>query len=216
MTIRLLTTGPFAGLPDGRAKCIVADPPWKFRTYNGEPGIKAPPYPTMSLDAIKALPVADLAANGCWVFLWTTGTFLDMSRETMRAWGARFSSVAFTWVKVDANGKPRLGLGKTTRKSTEICLLGKIGSPRVLERVPELIVARVRAHSQKPEEFFHRVERFCDSPRIELFSRQRRPDWLSWGDQVDHFPSLHEENSGLLHVRANSAIAVPTHVTVEA
>jgi len=96
-------------------------------------------------------------------------------------------------VKVDRTGKPRIGLGHTTRKSTELVLLGKIGAPRVLERVPELIVAPVREHSRKPDEFFHRVERFCAGPRIELFARERRPLWDSWGNEIDKFAGLGTE-----------------------
>jgi N6-adenosine-specific RNA methylase IME4 len=187
MTIRLLTTGPFAGLPDGHFRTILADPPWTYKTFNGKPGIKAPPYPTMSLDEIKALPVADLAADGSWLFLWTTPCFLDFSRECMKAWGFRFSSVAFTWIKISRDGSIRRGLGKTTRKSSETVLLGKLGAPKILSRPDEVLLAMPRQHSRKPPEIMDRIEAFCPGPRIELFSRESRPNWTHWGLETGKF-----------------------------
>jgi N6-adenosine-specific RNA methylase IME4 len=191
MTIRLLTTGPFAGLPDGHFRTILADPPWRFKTFSGKPGIKGPPYPTMSLDEIKALPVGDLAANGCWLFLWTTGTFLDLSREVMRAWGFRYSSTFGVWIRTTQDGRIRKGLGKTSRKSAEFVLLGKIGSPKILSRPDEVLLAPSKEHSRKPPQMLQRIEEFCPGPRIELFARERREGWTSWGNQIDYFTPSH-------------------------
>jgi N6-adenosine-specific RNA methylase IME4 len=53
--------------------------------------------------------------------------------------------------------------------------------------VREIILAPVREHSRKPDEFFRRVERYCDGPYVELFARERRPGWDSWGDEADKF-----------------------------
>jgi len=53
--------------------------------------------------------------------------------------------------------------------------------------VREIILAPVREHSRKPDEFFHRVERYCDGPYLELFARERRPGWDAWGDEADKF-----------------------------
>jgi N6-adenosine-specific RNA methylase IME4 len=53
--------------------------------------------------------------------------------------------------------------------------------------VRELIVAPVREHSRKPDETYQRIEQFCAGPYVELFARQRRPNWDSWGDQVGKF-----------------------------
>jgi N6-adenosine-specific RNA methylase IME4 len=79
-------------------------------------------------------------------------------------------------------------MGMTTRKGAEICLLGKRGSPRIhAHDVRELIVAPRREHSRKPDEQYARIERLCDGPYLELFARQRRPDWISIGDEIDKF-----------------------------
>jgi N6-adenosine-specific RNA methylase IME4 len=79
-------------------------------------------------------------------------------------------------------------MGMTTRKGAEICLLGKRGNPRIRAHdVRELIVAPRREHSQKPDEQYERIERLVDGPYAELFARQRRPGWISLGDEIDKF-----------------------------
>jgi N6-adenosine-specific RNA methylase IME4 len=43
----------------------------------------------------------------------------------------------------------------------------------------------MRAHSQKPDEFYAFVERLCPAPRYaELFQRSPRPNWDGHGDEV--------------------------------
>jgi N6-adenosine-specific RNA methylase IME4 len=44
----------------------------------------------------------------------------------------------------------------------------------------------VREHSRKPDEAFAAAEELCgDVHRLELFSRQSRDGWDSFGDEVD-------------------------------
>src|SRR5690606_27837582 len=130
-----------------------------------------------------------------------TGPCLPQAFEVMSAWGFRYSSVAFTWVKLRRAHDERqlrcvptvdsdfhVGLGLTTRKNTEFVLLGRRGNARRIARdVRELIVAPVREHSRKPDEMFARVERYCEGPYLELFARERRPGWTAWGDEVGKF-----------------------------
>jgi N6-adenosine-specific RNA methylase IME4 len=51
----------------------------------------------------------------------------------------------------------------------------------------KIILAPVREHSRKPDQFYTRVQRYCDGPYLDLFARERRPGWDCWGDQVDMF-----------------------------
>jgi N6-adenosine-specific RNA methylase IME4 len=68
-------------------------------------------------------------------------------------------------------------------------LLAKVGAPKILSRKNrELIIAPRREHSRKPDEAAERIEQFCAGLYLELFARQRRPNWSSWGDEVDKFP----------------------------
>jgi N6-adenosine-specific RNA methylase IME4 len=152
----------------------------------------------MSLDALAALPVKDLASpDGCHLFMWTNGSNLLLALHLIEAWGFRFSTRAFTWVKTgrDWDGSEPLvesdfhpGLGLTVRHQTEVVLLGRRGNcRRQAKDVRELIFAPRREHSRKPDEVFRRLERYCAGPFAELFARERRPGWSAWGDQVDLF-----------------------------
>jgi N6-adenosine-specific RNA methylase IME4 len=113
------------------------------------------------------------------------------------AWGARYSGRAFVWIKIkakattpmiDCENDLHIGMGFTTRKNAEDCLLFRTGMPQRLARdVHEVIVSPVREHSRKPDEAFIRIERFCPGPRVELFAREAREGWDTWGDQIEMF-----------------------------
>ena len=80
---------------------IYADPPWTFRVYSpkGNGRSAAIHYPTMNLEAIKDLPVEQLADRDCTLFLWVTFPNLRESFEVIRSWGFTFKTVAFVWIK---------------------------------------------------------------------------------------------------------------------
>ena len=53
-----------------------------------------------------------------------------------------------------------------------------------LPRLGPGLVAPMRTHSEKPDEFYALVERVCPAPRhCELFSRRGRPNWDGHGDE---------------------------------
>jgi N6-adenosine-specific RNA methylase IME4 len=191
--MRLITGGPFRGLPEHHFKVLYLDPPWRFQAFNNETCDRHPSYPTMTLAEISAMPVLDLAARDCWLYVWTYGAFLNETCKIVRKWGFRYSSVAFTWVKLNPSGEGYFrGLGKTTRKNTECVLMAKLGAPRILSRPDELIVSPVREHSRKPDEARDRIAAMARGPRLELFARQRAPGWRSWGNDVGLFPPAGE------------------------
>src|SRR5438045_1215140 len=83
-----------------------------------------------------------------------------------------------------------MGLGFWTRANPEQCLLATRGRPRRLSRsVPQLIVAPRREHSRKPEEARERIEHLIAGPYAELFARDGRPGWDSWGTEAGLFNS---------------------------
>ena len=53
--------------------------------------------------------------------------------------------------------------------------------------VRELVIAHRREHSRKPDEIYDRIERLVPGPYLELFARQHRDSWDSWGDQAGLF-----------------------------
>lgn len=181
---------PF-GLPAQRAGVIYADPPWQFliRSPKGNGKSAEQHYECMTLEQIKALPVADLAAPDCVLLMWVTDPMLKYGLEVIEAWGFEYKTVGFYWEKLNADGTPFTGMGYWTRANPEQCLLATRGSPkRVAKDVPRLIRASRREHSRKPDEVYGRVARLCGGvPKVELFARTCWPGWKAWGNQVGHF-----------------------------
>lgn len=155
---------------------IYADPPWKYRRHGGRGPEKH--YPTMPVEDIKALPVADLAADDCVLFLWATFPKLREAFEVIDVWGFKYKTVAFVWIKLNRNDDGIFwGMGFWTRSNAEICLLATKGSPQVQARnIHQVIISHVEEHSKKPDEARRRIVALMgDVPRIELFARQSPP-----------------------------------------
>jgi N6-adenosine-specific RNA methylase IME4 len=166
---------------------VYADPPWQLKTWSdrGKGRAAEAYYDTMTVDAIKALPVGTWTRPDAVLLLWLHNSMLSEALGVMGAWGFTYRSRGFSWLKLNPKkGTPVFGLGKWTRLSTELCFLGTRGRPRRLNAdVRELIVSPRRAHSQKPDELYERIERLAEGPYLELFaSRQtpHRPGWQRW------------------------------------
>lgn len=179
--------------PTGKYAAILADPPWAFACWSG-PAIPSRTsdshYSTMPIGDIAALPVADLAADDCTLFLWATWPLLPEALQVIDAWGFTYKTEAFSYVKVlpENPRKPKLGLGYWTRANTEPCLLATRGNPKRLHAdVGQVIAAPIREHSRKPDETHSRIERLVAGPYLELFARQSRPGWTTWGNEADKF-----------------------------
>ena len=143
----------------------------------------------MTLDQVKALPVANIAAEDCALLLWVTDPMLSLGIEVMAAWGFTYKTVAFTWVKCrkDGTGFP-IGCGYWTRANPEMCLLGTRGAPkRDSKDVRQLIIEPRREHSRKPARVRTDIERLLgdDIERIELFAREQATGWDAWGTAVN-------------------------------
>jgi N6-adenosine-specific RNA methylase IME4 len=115
---------------------------------------------------------------------------LDKGFELIRAWGFKYKTVGFYWVKLNTRELHEsdyfTGLGYWTRANPEQCLLATRGSPsRTAMDVRRLVVAPRREHSRKPDCVRERIERLLPGPYIELFARDKREGWCSWGDEVD-------------------------------
>lgn len=194
--MKKFTRGPFKGLALHHFGVVLADPPWSFKTFNG----KGTPhrteedhYEVMSAEDLEKLPVGDLAAKDCALFMWVVDSNLPQALELGARWGFTYKTIAFNWVKLtkpDKEGKqkPRMGMGYWTRKQTELCLLFVKGKPpRIGKDVRQLIKAQRREHSRKPEQQYGRIEALVNGPYIELFARNQRKGWESWGNQTDKF-----------------------------
>lgn len=184
-------TWAFEGLRMFGYNLIYADPCWRFDTYSEAGAGKSPDahYDTMTIDEIAALPVGELAQGDCALALWVVDPLLDEGIRVLKHWGFQYKTVLFTWTKEKPSGKEHLGPGYHTRANPEMCLLGMMGSVKRRDAgVRQWRHAAVREHSRKPDEFVTDLERlYGNIPRVELFTRTRRPGWDSWGKEVDKF-----------------------------
>jgi N6-adenosine-specific RNA methylase IME4 len=179
---------------DRRFATILADPPWQFKNRTGK---MAPEhkrlsrYSTMSLEDITQLPVDCLCQNTAHLYLWVPNALLADGMHVMRSWGFEYKT-NLIWYKVRMDGGPdRRGVGFYFRNVTEMLLFGVRGTnARTLQpgRSQEnIIVARKREHSRKPDEQYGLIEACSRGPYLELFARGSRPGWTSWGDQAESY-----------------------------
>lgn len=184
---------PFGGLVPGGYRLIIADPAWRFHNYSAKGEGKNPVahYECMPLDAIKALPVGQLAdRRGCLLWLWGTWAMLPHALETGQAWGFRYVT-GFPWVKRTVTGKLAFGPGYVVRVATEHVTLWAIGKPPYGPACTSergILDAATREHSRKPDEQYGMARRLIpQGPACELFARQSWPGWDVWGNQTDKF-----------------------------
>lgn len=194
---------PFEKLKRGHYGAILADPPWSFATWGTQVNATSDVhrhYSTMGMDSIAALPVADLAAENCVLFCWACWPSFPEALEVVKAWGFTYKTLAFNWVKGEGlpmfpdDIKDQMGMGYWTRANSEPCILATRGKPkRVDAGVRQTILSKRREHSRKPDEVYDRVVRLVPGPYVELFARQQREGWDSWGNETDKFPTLDTE-----------------------
>lgn len=174
----------------GRFATILADPPWQFQNRTGK---MAPEhkrlarYPTLTLDDIKALPIAEVAAPASHLYLWVPNALLAEGLAVMAAWGFTYKS-NLVWHKIRKDGGPDgRGVGFYFRNVTELVLFGIRGSMRTLppgRRQVNFLATQKREHSRKPDEFYDIIESCSPGPYLELFARHRRQGWSHWGNEV--------------------------------
>ncbi len=153
----------------------------------------------MEMDGIAALPLRDLAAPDCVLFVWICWPILLALPAILDSWGFDYKTCAFSWMKADGRQMDLLrddldaqvGLGYWTRANSEVCLLATRGKPKRLNAdVRQGIIAPRREHSRKPDGIHERIERLVAGPYCELFARQKRPGWDVWGNQTDKFEAV--------------------------
>ena len=182
----------FAG--DQRFSTILADPPWQFTNRTGkvapEHG-RLKRYPTMHLDAIKSLPVDQVADERAHLYMWVPNALLPEGLEVLEAWGFKYKS-NIIWYKIRKDGGPdRRGVGFYFRNVTEVLLFGVRGKNiRTLQQgrsQENIISSRKREHSRKPDEQYDLIEGCSWGPRLEMFARGQREGWACWGNQADDY-----------------------------
>ncbi len=175
----------FAAASGSAFRCVVSDPPWQLTMRGKRKRAKEPnlpdalPYPTMTLDEICALPVGELCADDCHLWLWTTNQHLRDGFRVMEAWGFRYLAPVH-WVKPS-------GVGNWFVHRTQTILFGyrkRCRFERARYRPNVVMTGDPKRHSEKPEETYALIEAVSCEPRLEMFARRKRPGWQSWGNEV--------------------------------
>jgi len=160
-----------------RFRTIYADPPWPYDNQ-GTRAATGEHYPSLSVDEIAHLPIAELAAPECHLHLWTTNAFLFEAKEVLDAWGFAYKS-CFVWVK------PQMGIGNYWRVAHEFLLFGQRGASPFLDHSQiSWLEAERGPHSEKPGDIRRLIETVSSPPYLELFARQPHKGWTVWGNEL--------------------------------
>lgn len=170
-------------LPTGKYRCLVIDPPWPVEKIerDSRPNQGATlDYPTMSLEDIQALPIADLAdEGGCHLYLWTTQKFLPAALLMVQAWDFEYQCV-MPWVK------PSGMTPYSWMYNVEFVVFARRGGLALLQNGLKLsIEAPSEGHSIKPNAFYEKVLKASPEPRLDMFARRERKGFSVWGDEVE-------------------------------
>lgn len=165
----------------GPFNVIYADPPWRYEYIETESRAIENQYPTMTLDAICALPVGDIAADDCVLLMWATSPKLAEAMQVLEAWGFNYRT-CMVWVK------DKIGMGYYARQQHELLLIaarGELPTPLPENRPPSVFYGERTEHSRKPETAYELIERmYPEYERVELFARNKRDGWQTWGNQA--------------------------------
>lgn len=180
-----------------RFATVLADPPWQFQNRTGKVAPehrRLARYATMTLDEIKALPVASACHDTAHLYLWVPNALLPEGLAVMAAWGFSYKT-NLVWQKVRKDGGPDgRGVGFYFRNTTELLLFGVRGkNARTLapgRSQVNVIRSQKREHSRKPDETYPLIEACSTGPYLEMFARGGRPGWSTWGNQAqDYYPN---------------------------
>ena len=172
-------------IPRGKYSTIVIDPPWpvKFMKLEMRPNQVEMPYPTMEIDEIKKFPIDKITADNCNLFLWTTHTYLPSALEIVKEWGFKYH-VLLTWNKT--NGRSLFGFNRMT-EFVVYAYKGKITVNQRGRFIDTIFTEKLREHSRKPNIFYEMIKNNSPTPRIDIFSREKRKGFDQWGNEISKF-----------------------------
>jgi len=172
-------------LPEGKYNVIYADPPWTYNDTCEDGAIQSKGakdhYSTMTIKQLCNLDIQSLCVDDAILFLWVTSPLLEECFEVINSWGFKYKA-SFIWDKIKHN------MGHYNSVRHEFLLLCTKGSftPENLKLFDSVVsVEKTKKHSQKPKIFYEMIEELYPSgKKIELFARNTRKDWDSWGNEI--------------------------------
>lgn len=161
---------------------IMADPPWEYDFSKSKSRRVENQYPTMKLHEIVRVPVREWAARDCVLFLWSPAPKIREALKVMARWRFKYKTNV-VW------DKQVIGMGYYARGRHELLLIGTRGRPALplpKDKLPSVLSERRTRHSRKPQEAYRLIEQGWPTYRkLELFARERRAGWDSWGNELE-------------------------------
>lgn len=190
---------------------LYADCPWSYRGQVQRGG-KDQKYSSSAGEYYALLSVDDLCAmgptikkladpEGCLLYMWYPPPILEDAMKVMSAWGFKYATQAFVWVKSKDGVNLQINPGHYTLSSCEMVIVSKmkkVPKPRGARNVRQVLMAPRTTHSSKPLEIRERItEMHPFQEKVELFSRfdQKKatdPKWDDWGNQIGSLPWIPE------------------------
>jgi len=165
-------------LPQGKYFVLYADPPWQYQNVGFDESAEQQ-YPTMSVEKICELPIPDLVTDKAVLFLWVTNAFINEGLQVCEAWGFKYKT-NFAWIK---SSGPSIGwFTKSRHELLFIATKGEGVHPE--EKFNSWFESKVKTHSKKPELIYGIIEKMYSGPYVELFARNTRKGWDSWGNEI--------------------------------
>ena len=183
-----MTSAKRIEFPTGKFRVLYADPPWSYgNTMPDEFREQRDHYPVMSLDDLCAMPVESMAEDDAVLFLWVTSPILEEAFTLIRSWGFKYKA-SFVWDKQ----KHVMGHYNSVRHEfLLVCVRGSC-QPDVRKLFDSVVSEERTVHSRKPDIFYEIIEAlYRHGMRIELFARNRRQGWETYGYESDKFDQLH-------------------------
>ena len=157
---------------------ILCDPPWRYNFAETESRKIENQYDTLSVKEISEC-LKDTEPN-CILLLWATAPKIREAFELIDIWGFEYKSQAI-W------DKEMIGSGYWWRGQHEILIAatkGKVSPPIPEFRVSSVFKEKRTLHSKKPECVYKWIEKaFADKIKLEMFCREPRESWISWGNE---------------------------------
>jgi N6-adenosine-specific RNA methylase IME4 len=160
---------------------ILADPPWQYsRKTTTHDRVIENQYPTLTVEQI--IEQKPDSAKNAILFLWATAPLLPEALHVIKEWGFAYKSNA-VW------DKQKIGLGYWFRSQHEHLLVGtkgKVSPPDEADRVSSIFKEERTTHSKKPDSIYRWIEEaFPNTKRLEMYARNRRFGWASWGEEIE-------------------------------
>jgi N6-adenosine-specific RNA methylase IME4 len=172
---------------DHRFPIVYADPPWQYEHHLSASREIENHYPTLPIEKICALGVADICTPDAMLFLWVPAPLLLKGLQALEAWGFEYCT-NMVW------DKQSIGMGIYVRQQHEQLIIASRGAPITASpsTLPASVFSSPRGkHSEKPKVVYEFIERmYPDLPKIELFARSRRAGWGAWGNEVEQCDDL--------------------------